>query len=95
MRSYAKGRRIEYKAIEELKNKHGCFLAWRTAGSHSPIDVFGVSKDRVYFIQIKVNRLSKRDVEKIKELADKAPKNVVFGVWLYEDRKGFTKKISF
>jgi len=94
-KSYIKGRRIEYKAIEELKKKYKCFLAWRSAGSHSFCDVFGVSREKAYFIQIKTNKLLRKDIEKMKELAEKAPENVVFGIWLWEDKKGFTKKIMF
>jgi len=40
-RNYEKGRRKEYKTVKMLKSQ-GFDIAQRMAGSHSPIDVFGI-----------------------------------------------------
>ena len=40
---YKKGRRKEYKIIEDLK-KEGYNITQRTAGSHSPIDIIAINK---------------------------------------------------
>ena len=42
---YFKGRRKEYKIVEDLK-KEGYDIAQRTAGSNSPIDIIAISKER-------------------------------------------------
>lgn len=44
MTRYASGRRIEYKAIEQLKAE-GAVYAGRTAGSHTKFDVIAVFAD--------------------------------------------------
>ena len=53
-RNYVKGRRKEYRICKELKKK-GFDIVQRSAGSHSPIDVFAISKDKriIKFIQSK------------------------------------------
>lgn len=69
-RNYINGRRKEYAIIKELKER-GFNIAQRTAGSHSPIDVFGISKDKkvITFIQSKPTNFSARKKEEIlKEL---------------------------
>ncbi len=51
---YAKGRRREYKIRNQLL-KEGFDIVQRSAGSHSPIDIFAISKiDRkILFVQVK------------------------------------------
>ena len=44
-KNYVKGRRKEYKICEQLKNE-GFDVVQRTAGSHSPIDIIAISKDK-------------------------------------------------
>ncbi len=40
---YKKGRRKEYKIVEDLK-KQGYDIVQRTAGSHSPVDIIAINK---------------------------------------------------
>jgi len=62
-RNYIKGRRKEYKVVSRAREKG--YLAFRSAGSHSPIDVVVIDKKKkkIYFIQCKPDTLSnnKRD----------------------------------
>jgi len=58
-RNYEKGRRKEYKTVKALKLQ-GFDIAQRMAGSHSPIDVFGIdTKNKVIrLIQCKPDNYS-------------------------------------
>lgn len=53
-RNYNKGRANEYRTMRILEAVgYRCF---RTAGSHSPFDVIGISKAGVVLVQCKSNR---------------------------------------
>lgn len=68
---YVKGRRFEYKIVNLLK-KEG-WIAFRSAGSHSPIDIVAIHTDKkiVQLIQCKAygKKLSIRQEEKIMQEA--------------------------
>ena len=51
---YKRGARKEYKIIQDLK-KAGWDIAQRSAGSHSPIDIFAINRktNEIKFIQSK------------------------------------------
>lgn len=68
-KQYVSGRRREYKLCNQLK-KNGYNIVQRSAGSHSPIDIFAIShaKKIILFIQSKPDSMS--DKEK-KDLEDK------------------------
>ena len=53
-KTYNKGRRKEYGIIEKLK-KEGFDIVQRSKGSHSPIDVFAINKEKriIRFVQSK------------------------------------------
>ena len=53
-KNYIKGRRKEYNICTQLK-KQGYIIAQRTAGSHSPIDVIAIHKEKmeILFVQSK------------------------------------------
>ena len=66
-KNYNSGRACEYKVARRLKAE-GAQIAQRSAGSHSPVDVWAVSKDgRSRLIQVKKDTASDR-VDKLKEL---------------------------
>ena len=67
-RNYEKGRRKEYKVCKSFREK-GCIISQRSAGSHSPIDVFAIDKSKktIYFIQVKPDEYDKSKAKKIKE----------------------------
>ena len=53
-KNYLKGVRKERRLMQELRDQ-GCAIVARTAGSHSPIDLFGINKTAktITFIQSK------------------------------------------
>jgi len=73
-KNYCKGRRKEYSIIEKEKSKG--FISFRSAGSHSPIDVVSIDiKNKViYLIQSKPLSFSNAQKQKLlnqyKELND-------------------------
>jgi hypothetical protein len=66
-KNYVRGRNKEYRIVHKWQNR-GC-LAQRSAGSHSPIDVFVIDHENkiVRLIQAKPNSMSDN---KKKELLD-------------------------
>ncbi len=72
MTNYAKGRVKEYECIKQLK-KEG-YLAVRTAGSHSALDVIaflqkGVDLPLIRVVQCKASKyVSKKDIKELKDL---------------------------
>ena len=63
---YQQGRRKEYAICEDLRRK-GFDIVVRTAGSHSPIDIFAIDSKRrkIRFIQSK--RIIKQTMKTINE----------------------------
>ena len=60
---YVKGRRKEYKIVH--KHRDLGHIAFRSAGSHSPVDVVAIdTKNRtIHLIQSKVGKISAREKE--------------------------------
>jgi len=82
--NYVAGRRAEYLAVQELK-KQGAVVAQRTAGSHSPIDVFALMHDgTVKLVQIKKDD-SPLELDKLEKLP--AAANVSIELWHRVNRK--------
>ena len=67
-KNYVKGRNKEYRICKELRER-GFDIAQRSAGSHSPIDIFAINKKSktILFIQSKPDNYNKRAASKIKE----------------------------
>lgn len=65
-KNYVAGRRKEYKICNEYKRK-GFDIVQRTAGSHSPIDVFAINRveKKIVFIQSKPNNF---EISKSKQI---------------------------
>lgn len=63
---YVKGRRKEYKIVNELKAE-GYEIVQRSAGSHSPVDIFAIHKELkiMKFIQAKPNDYKDSQVKKL------------------------------
>jgi Holliday junction resolvase len=76
---YIKGRRKEYKLIHEERDKGN--IAFRTAGSHSPVDVVSINtKEKVItLIQSKSNKMSVREKDKL--LIENKELNGLFNVF--------------
>lgn len=62
--NYIKGRRKEYAIVHRMKET--CEIAQRTAGSHSPIDVFAIDKKNktIHLIQGKPKNYSDKKIMK-------------------------------
>lgn len=60
-RNYEKGRRKEYKVCKELREA-GFDIVQRSAGSHSPIDIFAIDKKArvIHLVQCKPDNYSKK-----------------------------------
>ena len=65
-KNYQQGRRKEYKITKKLKEK-GFDIAQRSAGSHSPIDVFAIKRETktIMLIQSKPDSMSDNAKKKI------------------------------
>jgi Holliday junction resolvase len=96
MTNYTRGRAFEYEIVKYFKNLG--YLAYRSAGSHSPVDVTAISEAKVYLIQAKVTKrklnptnISLYDSALLK--LQKLPANpiVVKQLWVKELRKNVHK----
>ena len=67
-KNYVKGRRKEYKITKKYKDM-GYEIAQRSAGSHSPVDVFAIDRDTrtIKLIQAKPDSMSDNAKKKIIE----------------------------
>lgn len=67
-KNYVAGRRKEYKICNDLK-ADGFDIAQRSAGSHSPIDVFAIHKldKKIIFVQSKPDSFPKSEAKKIND----------------------------
>ncbi len=81
--NYVKGRRKEYKIVKNLKND-GFDIAQRTAGSHSPIDVFAIHKrdKKIVFVQSKPDNYPEYEIKKIHEELDFLNDEFIVEFWL-------------
>lgn len=65
--NYEKGRSKEYRIVNKLK-KDGYNICFRSAGSHSPIDVIAIHKNKkeILFVQSKPKSMSENTKKKLK-----------------------------
>lgn len=70
-KNYVNGRRKEYKIVNSFKEKGN--IAFRSAGSHSPIDVIAINEKerKIFLIQCKSGNITDK---KIKEISKKHEK---------------------
>ncbi|MFW6173926.1 MAG: hypothetical protein ACOC5T_09295 [Elusimicrobiota bacterium] len=68
-KNYQSGRRYEYKLCEDLR-KDGFDIVQRSAGSHSPIDIWAVHKEKklILLIQAKHSNENLKKYDKWKWL---------------------------
>jgi hypothetical protein len=89
-KKYAKGRKIEYKAMLELMRAG--YYPVRSAGSKGIFDVIGISAVDFVLIQLKSNRnASPKEVRIIKKFP--VPPNCTKTIWVWKDYKGWVKKL--
>ena len=67
-KNYVNGRRKEYKCVHAFKDSG--MVSFRSAGSHSPIDVVGIDyrNKRIFLVQCKPRSMSDNKKEEIAEL---------------------------
>ena len=67
-KQYIIGRRKEYKVISQLK-KEGFKLAQRSAGSHSPVDIWAVNHTarKIKLVQCKPDNMPMSQIRKLLE----------------------------
>jgi len=67
-KNYVKGRNKEYKICNDLR-KMGFNIVQRSAGSHSPIDVFSINKELrvIKLIQAKPDNFSEKQKKEIEQ----------------------------
>ena len=65
-RNYQKGKLKEHKIVRQLKEQ-GWTIAQRSAGSHSPIDIFAINRDtkEILFIQSKCGEYAEREIVRL------------------------------
>ncbi|MTV50029.1 Holliday junction resolvase [Heliobacillus mobilis] len=94
--NYQRGYEIERKIVHELTGRG--FLVVRSAGSHSKVDVLGISRRRILAVQSKrTKRFSMAAYRKeiagiqatIKE--HNIDEVIDFEFWVWVDRQGFRK----
>ncbi|MZP28664.1 Holliday junction resolvase [Heliobacterium undosum] len=94
--NYQRGYEIERKIVHELTSQG--YLVLRSAGSHSKVDVLGISRRRILAVQSKrTKKFSPANYRK--EIADIqatiAQHNlddvIDFELWVWVDRQGFRK----
>lgn len=66
-KNYIKGRRKEYKIVNQCKEKG--FIAFRSAGSHSPVDVVAINPGtkQIRLIQAKPDSMNDHQKQKIRD----------------------------
>ena len=64
--NYRRGRRKEYRIVKQLRAE-GYDIVQRSAGSHSPVDVWAIDKEnkRVLLVQVKPNTITKTKEEQL------------------------------
>ena len=70
-KNYQKGRAKEYRICNQLK-EDGFIISQRSAGSHSPIDVFAIhkKKKKIVFVQAKPKSMSDKNKKKLADELD-------------------------
>jgi len=89
-RFYERGRAKEYRVMEMLK-KDG-WVVGRSAGSHSPVDIFAAKEGRVLLVQVKTGT-ARVGVEELRELVKWAEAfNADAEVWHFKGKGNLKKR---
>jgi len=90
MTNYRRGYEIERKIMNMLRDDG--YIAFRSAGSHSLIDIFGIKGDKIRLIQSKrVKKYHKsmfaKEIDELKGI--KSPSCCSKELWVWEDKYGW------
>ena len=92
-RFYERGRAKEYRVMEMLK-KDG-WVVGRSAGSHSPVDIFAAKDGRVLLVQVKAGT-ARVAAEELRELVKWAEAfNADAEVWHFKGKGNLKKRRVF
>ena len=87
---YQRGRAKEYRAIEMLRSEG--WTVGRSAGSHSPVDIFAARAGKVLLVQVKSKR-ARLDNEELRELVKWARAfNADAEVWHFKGRGNLERR---
>ena len=90
MTNYRRGYRFEQWIVNTLKDEG--YIAQRTAGSHSCVDVIAMKHVSIRLIQAKTckkdaEKIMKRELEAFRKIRHLLPMVATLEVWVKEDRK--------
>ena len=90
MTNYTRGYRFEQWIVNTLKDEG--YIAQRTAGSHSCVDVIAMKHVGIRLIQAKTCKkdavkVMERELARFREMRSKLPMVATLEVWVKEDRK--------
>ncbi len=89
-RFYSSGRAKEYRAMELLRREQ--WIVARSAGSHSPVDLFAARRGEILLVQVK-NRSARIKKDELTELVKWAVHfDADAEVWFFNGRRGVEKK---
>jgi hypothetical protein len=84
-RNYRRGYRVENNLTKKMKEEYSFRLAVRSAGSHSPVDVWGFrdKDDCLYIVQCKVDKklVDRANTRKLKNIVKDIKGIRAFDVW--------------
>jgi Holliday junction resolvase len=87
---YNRGRAKEYRVMELLREEG--WVAGRSAGSHSPVDIFAAKEGRVLLVQVK-NGQARVKAEELRELVKWAEAfDADAEVWHFKGRGNLVKR---
>ncbi len=87
---YNRGRAKEYRVMELLREEG--WVAGRSAGSHSPVDIFAAKKGKVLLVQVK-NGQARVKTEELMELVKWAEAfDADAEVWHFKGRGNLVKR---
>lgn len=82
--NYRRGVRAEYRTMRLLEAAG--YTAFRMAGSHSPVDVIGLSRLGLRLVQVKSGRAGVTPLEREALKTLERPENSTVEVWRWKDR---------
>lgn len=96
-KNYVRGSTKEREVVNQARSQG--FLSFRSAGSHSKIDVVIAEPNKTYFLQLKRVKTKYYNFDKeLQELKDlKLDKHIIKQLWIYRDyekRNNKWQKIS-
>ncbi len=87
---YTRGRAAEYRAMQLLKREE--WIVGRSAGSHSPVDLFAAKKGKVLLVQVKNGSARVKKVEMTELVKWAVHFDADAEVWFFRGRRELERK---